>query len=205
LIPYSFDGTAALKQMPGCVVLATTTEQVVAILKLANQTKTPVVTRGSGTGLSGGSLPVSDCIVLCLVKMETILELDRANLTMLVEAGVTTQAVSDAANAAGLLGAGVGGGFDAGGQSLGESVEVLDEDAAGIELGFHDGGLEEMVQRAAQAQPVQAGQNTCYGMTESVRKGRRDAGDGGRSLWVHPPNFYRTARRSATLVAAWPR
>ena len=60
LIPYSFDGTAAMKQMPGCVALATTTEQIVAILKLANQTKTPVVTRGSGTGLSGGSLPVTD-------------------------------------------------------------------------------------------------------------------------------------------------
>jgi glycolate oxidase len=103
LIPYSFDGTAALRQMPGCVVLAKTTEEIVAILKLANETKTPVVTRGSGTGLSGGSLPVADCIVLCLVKMDKILELDRANLTMLVETGVTTQAISDAANAAGLF------------------------------------------------------------------------------------------------------
>ena len=103
LIPYSFDGTAALKQMPGCVALATTKEQVAAILKLASQTKTPVVTRGSGTGLSGGSLPVADCIVLCLVKMDKILELDRANLTMLVESGVITQTVSEAANAAGLF------------------------------------------------------------------------------------------------------
>ena len=64
LIPYSFDGTAVLQQMPGCVVFAKTTEQVAGILRLANQTKTPVVTRGSGTGLSGGSLPVPDCIVL---------------------------------------------------------------------------------------------------------------------------------------------
>ena len=103
LIPYSFDGTAALKQMPGCVVFAQNTEHVTRILQLANQTKTPVVTRGSGTGLSGGSLPVAECIVLCLVKMDKILELDRANLTMLVEPGVTTQAVSDAANAAGLF------------------------------------------------------------------------------------------------------
>lgn len=103
LIPYSFDGTAALKQMPGCVVFARNTEHVGATLKRANETKTPVVTRGSGTGLSGGSLPVTDCIVLCLVKMDKILELDRANLAMLVEPGVTTQAVSDAANAAGLF------------------------------------------------------------------------------------------------------
>src|SRR5215472_9400181 len=103
LIPYSFDGTAALKQMPGCVVFARNTEHVTLVLQLANQTKTPVGTRGSGTGLSGGSLPVTDCFVLCLVKMDKILELDRANLTMMVEPGVTTQAVSDAANAAGLF------------------------------------------------------------------------------------------------------
>ena len=58
--------------------------------KLANLEKLAVVTRGSGTGLSGGSLPNQDCIVLCTVKMEKILELDRANLTLLTEPGVTT-------------------------------------------------------------------------------------------------------------------
>ena len=103
LIPYSFDGTAALQQMPGCVVFAKTPEQVVGVLKLANQTKIPLVTRGSGTGLSGGSLPVPDCIVLCLAKMDQVLELDRANLTLLAEAGATTQAIADAAGAAGLF------------------------------------------------------------------------------------------------------
>ncbi len=103
LIPYSFDGTAALRQMPGCVVFARNTGQVAGILKLATQTKSPVVTRGSGTGLSGGSLPIPDCIVLCLAKMDRIVELDRANLTLLAEAGATTQAISDAAAAAGLF------------------------------------------------------------------------------------------------------
>ncbi len=103
LIAYSFDGTAAMQQLPGAVVFATTTEQVAQILKHANRTKTPVVTRGSGTGLSGGSLPIPGCIVLCTVKMNRILELDRANLTILVEPGVTTLAVSDAATAAGLF------------------------------------------------------------------------------------------------------
>ena len=103
LIPYSFDGTAALQQIPGCVAFATTTEQVAGVLKLAARTKTPVVTRGSGTGLSGGSLPVVDCIVLCLAKMDRILELDRANLTLLCEPGATTQSVADAAASAGLF------------------------------------------------------------------------------------------------------
>ncbi|HPC60509.1 MAG TPA: FAD-linked oxidase C-terminal domain-containing protein [Verrucomicrobiota bacterium] len=103
LIPYSFDGTAALRQMPGAVVFPKTTDQVVSVLRLANQTKTPVVTRGSGTGLSGGSLPSPDCLVLCLVKMDRVLEVDRANLTLLAEAGATTQAIADAAGAAGLF------------------------------------------------------------------------------------------------------
>ncbi|MEW6159785.1 MAG: FAD-linked oxidase C-terminal domain-containing protein [Verrucomicrobiota bacterium] len=103
LIPYSFDGTAALSQMPGCVAFARSTTEISQILKLANETRTPVVTRGSGTGLSGGSLPVPGCIVLCTVKLDKILELDRANLTMLVEPGVTTLQVADAAAAAGLF------------------------------------------------------------------------------------------------------
>ena len=90
-------------QMPGCVVFPTSTEHVAAILKLANETKIAVVTRGSGTGLSGGSLPSPDCIVLCTVKMDKILELDRANLTLLAEPGATTLQIADAAARAGLF------------------------------------------------------------------------------------------------------
>jgi glycolate oxidase len=103
LIPYSFDGTAALQQMPGAVVFPRTREHVVAVLKLAHATRTPVVTRGSGTGLSGGSLPVKDGVVLCTVKMDKILEVDRANLTLLAEPGVTTLQIADAAAAVGLF------------------------------------------------------------------------------------------------------
>jgi glycolate oxidase len=103
LITYSFDGTAAMQQMPGCVVFAETTQHVAEVLKAANATGTAVVTRGSGTGLSGGSLPSADCIVLCTVRMDKILEVDRANLTMMVEPGVTTVQIADAATTAGLF------------------------------------------------------------------------------------------------------
>ena len=103
LIPYSFDGTAALKQLPGCVAFAKTTEEISAVLKLANQTNTAVVTRGSGTGLSGGSVPNKDCIVLCTVKMDSILEVDEKNLTLLTEPGVTTLKISNAAEKVGLF------------------------------------------------------------------------------------------------------
>ncbi|MEE2942481.1 MAG: FAD-linked oxidase C-terminal domain-containing protein [Verrucomicrobiota bacterium] len=103
LIPYAFDGTAVIKETPGCVVFVKTTEDVSQVLRLANDTDTPVVTRGSGTGLSGGSIPVADCIVLCMVKMERILELDAANLTMTVEPGVTTIQIAEAAERADLF------------------------------------------------------------------------------------------------------
>jgi len=103
LIPYAFDGTAAMKQMPGVVVFAKNSAQVVGILQWANTHGTAIVTRGSGTGLSGGSVPSPDCVVLCTVQMDRILELDRANLTMLVEPGVTTIQIADAAAEAGLF------------------------------------------------------------------------------------------------------
>lgn len=103
LITYSFDGTAALTQMPGCVVFVRNAGEVSELLKLANKTKTPVVTRGSGTGLSGGSLPSPDCVVMCTVRMDKILEIDKANLTMMVEPGVTTLNVADAATGVGLF------------------------------------------------------------------------------------------------------
>src|SRR6266496_2564888 len=103
LIPYSFDGTAAMQQMPGCVVFVRDAQQIRGVLRIAYETRTPVVTRGSGTGLSGGSLPSADCIVLCTVKMDKIIELDRANLTLLTEPGVTTLQIAEAAAGAGLF------------------------------------------------------------------------------------------------------
>jgi len=103
LMVYAFDGTAALTQQPGCVVFVRTAAEIQAVLRLAQRTKTPVVTRGSGTGLSGGSLPVPGCIVLCTVHMNRILEVDRANLTLLAEPGATTLQIAEAAAAAGLF------------------------------------------------------------------------------------------------------
>jgi glycolate oxidase len=101
LLVYAFDGTAALQQQPGCVVFARDTADIQAVLRLAQRTRTPVVTRGSGTGLSGGSLP--GCIVLCTVRMNRILEVDRSNLTLLTEPGATTVQIAEAAAAVGLF------------------------------------------------------------------------------------------------------
>jgi len=103
LIPYSFDGTAVLQQMPLAVVFAQTADEVSAILKAANAEGFPIVTRGSGTGLSGGSVPVEGGVVLCLSKMNRILEVDRKNLTLTAEAGVVTEEIAQAAEKAGLF------------------------------------------------------------------------------------------------------
>jgi glycolate oxidase len=103
LATYGFDGTAALFAQAGCVVLPKTTAEVTQVVRHAAQNKIPVVARGSGTGLSGGSVPVPGCIVLCLVQMDRVLELDQKNLTIHIESGVVTQKVAELADAAGLL------------------------------------------------------------------------------------------------------
>jgi len=103
LIPYSFDGTAVLQQMPVGVVFARTTEQVAELVKAANAKNFPIVTRGSGTGLSGGSVPSEGCIVLCLSQMNRILEVDTKNLTLTAEAGTVTLAIAEAADKVGLF------------------------------------------------------------------------------------------------------
>ncbi|HIL70337.1 MAG TPA: FAD-binding protein, partial [Verrucomicrobia bacterium] len=103
LIPYSFDGTAEIKQLPGCVLYASIVEVIQEVLKFANEKHCPVVTRGSGTGLSGGSVPVEDCWVLCTVRMDKILEVDADNMTLMTEPGVTTLKISEAAEKVGLF------------------------------------------------------------------------------------------------------
>jgi glycolate oxidase len=103
LVTYGFDGTATLYGEAGCIALPRTTEEVSQVVRYAAKHRIPVVTRGSGTGLSGGSVPVPGCIVLCLVQMDRVLELDPKNLTIHVQSGVVTQKVAELAEAAGLL------------------------------------------------------------------------------------------------------
>ena len=102
-IPYSFDGTAALRGRPRAVVFPRSAAEVATVLGVAARHGAPVVTRGSGTGLSGGSVPTPGSVVLCTVRMDRILELDARNFTLRAQAGVLTQAVYDAADAAGLF------------------------------------------------------------------------------------------------------
>jgi len=88
---YSYDGTTTWAHMPDVVVLPTTTEQVSQILKLANENKIPVTPRGGGTNVSGGSIPIKGGIVLCITRMNKILNINKTNFTAIVEPGVVLQ------------------------------------------------------------------------------------------------------------------
>lgn len=103
LIPYGFDGTAALKSKAGVVVFPQFTQQIADCVKLVASTGTPIVTRGSGTGLSGGSVPSENAVVLCTVQMDRILEVDPKNLTLRAQPGAITQKIDEAAAVHGLF------------------------------------------------------------------------------------------------------
>ena len=90
LAVYSYDGTFAEGQ-PEVIVLPATTEQVSRVVKLAAQARVPLVPRGMGSGLAAGSIPIpGGGIVICLTRMNHILEIDTQNATLRVEAGVVT-------------------------------------------------------------------------------------------------------------------
>jgi len=103
LVTYSFDGTPHLGGSPAAIVYPTNTEEITQIMKYAYEQGVKVVPRGSGTGLSGGSVPVQGGIVLCMVRMSRILEVDEENLTITVEPGVVTADLAKAAAEKGLF------------------------------------------------------------------------------------------------------
>src|SRR5215213_7059168 len=103
IIPYSFDGTAALRQMPAAVVFPQTTEDVSRCVTYAVSQSLHSVTRGSGTGLSGGSIPTAESIVLCLTQMNRILDIDPRNLILRTQPGAITQRIDEAAGQHGLF------------------------------------------------------------------------------------------------------
>jgi len=101
--PYECDGLSAYKQLPALVVLPNTLEQVQAIVKLCHQFQVDVVARGAGTGLSGGALPVENCLVLSLAKFNEILDIDTQNRIAHVQPGVRNLAISEAVKKYGLF------------------------------------------------------------------------------------------------------
>ena len=85
---YECDGLTNFRVLPAAVVLPRTAEEVQAVVQLCARHKIPFVSRGAGTGLSGGALPAEGGIVISLARMNRILEVDFANRFVVVEPGV---------------------------------------------------------------------------------------------------------------------
>lgn len=102
-LSYGYDGTAMMSSTPGAVVLPETPEQIAQLIGFANQEGLPIIARGSGTGLSGGSVPLENGIVVSTLKLNKILEIDEENLTATVEPGVVTANLHQAVESLGLF------------------------------------------------------------------------------------------------------
>ena len=94
-IAYSYDGTPLISSLPEAVVIPSTpssfgVEQIGKLVRLANEENFSIVPRGSGTGLSGGSIPTENSVVLLMTRWDKVIELDKNNLTAWVEPGVIT-------------------------------------------------------------------------------------------------------------------
>ena len=93
---YECDGLTNFKVMPAAVVLPRSAEQVQAVVRVCQRHRLPFVARGSGTGLSGGALPVEGGIVIGLARLNRILEVDLPNQRVVVEPGVINAQVTQA-------------------------------------------------------------------------------------------------------------
>lgn len=101
LLTYECDGLASYRQRPALVVLPRTTEQVAEAVKICDRNSIPWVARGAGTGLSGGALPVEDCVLIVTALMKRILDIDLENQRVVVQPGVINNWVTQAVSGAG--------------------------------------------------------------------------------------------------------
>ena len=102
LRPYECDGLSAYRQLPLIVVLPRSVAEVQQVVRLCHARRVPVVARGTGTGLSGGALPLADGVVLSLARLNAILDIDPEKRTARVQPGVRNLAISDAVRPHGL-------------------------------------------------------------------------------------------------------
>ncbi|MEM6252974.1 MAG: glycolate oxidase subunit GlcD [Cyanobacteria bacterium P01_D01_bin.156] len=101
LLVYECDGLTSYRQRPALVVLPRTTEEVAAAVKICDRNQVPFVTRGAGTGLSGGALPLEDSVLIVTACMRQILDIDYDNQRIVVQPGVINNWVTQAVSGAG--------------------------------------------------------------------------------------------------------
>ncbi|PKL52038.1 MAG: glycolate oxidase subunit GlcD [Nitrospira bacterium HGW-Nitrospira-1] len=87
ILCYGFDASG-LQAPPAAVVWPRDVLDVIKVIKYAYTNSIPVIPRGAGTGMTGGAVPSQGAIILSMEKMNRIIEIDKENLTVLVEPGV---------------------------------------------------------------------------------------------------------------------
>ena len=102
LSAYESDGLTAFRSRPLAVAIPESADEVIALVRRCRELRLPFVARGSGTSLSGGSLPVSDGIVITLNRLNRILSLDPVQRIAVVEPGAINSHVTLAASPHGL-------------------------------------------------------------------------------------------------------
>lgn len=102
LAPYESDGLTAFRQKPSAVLLVDRPEEVIGAIKACHKHDVPFMARGSGTSLSGGSVPIADGLVIAMNRLNRVLHLDPISRTAVVEPGVINLHVSQAAAVHGL-------------------------------------------------------------------------------------------------------
>ncbi|HUU25814.1 MAG TPA: FAD-linked oxidase C-terminal domain-containing protein [Methyloceanibacter sp.] len=100
---FESDALTAYHCLPLAVILAGSTEEVAAILRYCHDNHVKVVPRGAGTSLCGGALPLEDAVVLCLSRMNKVIEIDTSNRFARVEAGITNIAITEAVSKQGFF------------------------------------------------------------------------------------------------------
>ena len=95
--PFECDGLSVYKQEPLAVVLPNNITQIKKVLEICRKNNTPIVTRGAGTGLSGGATPLEGSVVLGLSKLTQIISIDEQKKIAVLEPGVRNLAISEAA------------------------------------------------------------------------------------------------------------
>ena len=104
MVAYSYDATADMpKQTPDVVVFPQDSDMVQAIVRLAREHKVPIYSRGAGTNLSGGAVPLKKGMVLSFQKMNKILNIDPDNLSAVVQPGVVIGTLNAAVAPHGLI------------------------------------------------------------------------------------------------------
>ena len=101
-LTYSYDAAVLDPQLPAAAVMPGSSEELGRVIRLCAEHRVPITVRGSGTNLSGGTIPESDGIILLTTRLNQIIEINEADMYAVVQPGVVTAKLAAAVEAKGL-------------------------------------------------------------------------------------------------------